>query len=177
MDNSEEFIKTLIDSALVSYGQFSAFIWNKVLKDAKFFTSSNDRKNDHGWGKDSTNSIIGVGGTLAKDRMQQLTQQIQNGWSLQNLAGNWSLNLLDTMEDYLIGIQSGQSNQTQILEDALGGGTYSCRANQHHYPWNKSPHVLIVLLFSGTESPSVGVSVFRQASEQTSRDTIETTLA
>lgn len=49
-------VNILIDIVTIGYGQFAAALWNKVLKDAAFFTANAARKNDHGWYKD-----VGIG--------------------------------------------------------------------------------------------------------------------
>ena len=66
-DNSKV-LKLLLDALAIGYAQIAAGVWNKILKNAAVFTKPND-PNNHGWFKDSSNSLVSGSITLGKDTL------------------------------------------------------------------------------------------------------------
>jgi hypothetical protein len=57
--------------------------------------------------------------------LARLSEQIGNAWSLESLAGNWSQNIMNTMEQYLENIQAGKRDQVDNVIAAFKGGYWA----------------------------------------------------
>ncbi|KAI9658286.1 MAG: hypothetical protein M1821_002419 [Bathelium mastoideum] len=144
IDNTADTTKDLLDGFASAFGVFSAFSWNKILKDIPFFKK---RGNDHGWMKgeifsklrkakfeiqecylpiieDTTNSLVSTGVTTAKDQVSRVTAQLGNQNNLSQLASQWTDALLDTMEPFLDNMQNGSLTSNQALNSTLFNGVF-----------------------------------------------------
>ncbi|KAI9686373.1 MAG: hypothetical protein M1822_003718 [Bathelium mastoideum] len=144
IDSTADTTKDLLDGFASAFGVFSAFSWNKILKDMPFFKK---RGNDHGWMKgeifsklrkakfeiqecylpiieDTTNSLVSTGVTTAKDQVSRVTAQLGNQNNLSQLASQWTDALLDTMEPFLDNMQNGSLTSNQALNSTLFNGVF-----------------------------------------------------
>ncbi|KAL8834434.1 MAG: hypothetical protein Q9170_003756 [Blastenia crenularia] len=138
-----QLLKLILDVFAASYGLIGAGIWNKILKDAPLFKN---RGNDHGWAKDSANSAVSSGTTLAKDAapgikgemdtLNDLTRELGvlvDGWA--NVTSNYVKNLFSGTDDgitqlstyinkgawYNTGIETSLFSLQGIMENVLYG--------------------------------------------------------
>lgn len=101
-------IKEILDVFAMVIGVGSAFVWNVVAKEAKWFTDDNYR----GFAKDSVNAAIALGINSGKDNIPD-AQKIQN--DLSAAMGTWFEAWRHSEEDFVAKIfQGGAGNLAQL---------------------------------------------------------------